>query len=422
MSHPALSKMSAGIVGSEILKIAAQIRTKIAQGEKVTNLTVGDFRPDLFPIPANLKSLISAALESGETNYPPSEGILDLRKAIGDFYRERLGLDYPLASIIVAGGVRPTIYCAYRTLLDPGDTLVYPAPSWNNNHYAWLCGARGVAVVAHAENHFLPTADELRPHLSDARVLTLNTPLNPAGTAFSADQLERIVKLILDENTARARDGRPPLMLLYDHVYWMLTFGGVKHITPLHIDPRMREYTVFTDGISKSFAATGLRVGWCLGPESIMGQFSSLLGHVGAWAPRAEQVATVKFLQDGASIDRFLAGFLSALDDRLTRLHAGFTAMKRDGYPVDSISPEGAIYLSARFDLVGRRVGDRTLHSNEEIRTFLLEQAAVAIVPFQAFGLLEDTGWFRLSVGALPMEEIETLFPALRRALDLIAK
>jgi len=413
-----LSQMANGLIGSEILKIAGEIRAKIARGERVINLTVGDFRPDLFPIPDSLREGIIAALERGETNYPPSDGILDLRKAVTEFYAEALGLEYPVASVVIAGGVRPAIYAAYRTLLSPGETLLYPVPSWNNNHYAWLVGAVRDEVIARAESRFLPTADDLRPRIGAARVLLLNTPLNPAGTAYDEHELERIVALVLDENARRENRGDAPVVLLYDQVYWMLTFGGVRHVTPVAIDPRMREYTLFVDGISKAFCATGVRVGWCVGPEHTIEPLSALLGHIGAWAPRAEQVATAQLLRDGAAMRAFHGVMKAGVETRLRALHDGFTAMRADGYPVECIAPEGAIYLSARINLIGKRAGGKLLSTNEEIRGFLLERAAVAVVPFQAFGLREESGWFRLSVGALPMGDIPGLFPALRAALD----
>jgi aspartate aminotransferase len=415
-----LSQMANGLIGSEILKIAGEIRAKIAKGERVVNLTVGDFRPDLFPIPEALRAGILEALRAGETNYPPSDGLLDLRKAVSEFYAERLGLDYAVESILIAGGARPALYAVYRTLLSPRETLLYPVPSWNNNHYAWLSGAEPAEIVTRPESHFLPTADEIRPHVRRARVLLLNTPLNPAGTAYGEPELERIVALILDENRRRDEQGEAPLMLLYDQVYWMLTFGSVRHLTPMAIDPRMRDYTILVDGISKAFAATGLRVGWCVGPQHYIEPISALLGHIGAWAPRPEQVATARFLRDGAGIDAFLGTMKPAVERRLSALHEGFQKMKSEGLPVESIAPQSAIYLSAQIDIVGRRAKGRRLATNEDIRMFLLDEAAIALVPFQAFGLREETGWFRISVGALPESDLAQIFPALRRALALV--
>jgi aspartate aminotransferase len=413
-----VSAMAHGLVGSEILKIAAEIRARFAKGEKIVNLTVGDYRPDLFPIPEGLRAEILRAFAENQTNYPPSDGLPELRQAVADFYEERLGLRYPAASVVIASGVRPALYGTFRTFLDPGDTLVFPVPSWNNNHYAWLCGANPRAIVAGAEVRFLPTAELLASHLADARMLALCSPLNPAGTCFGEAELERIVALILDENARREESGRPPLILLYDMVYWMLTFGGTKHVTPVGIDPRMRAFTILCDGISKGLSSTGLRVGWAVGPEAYMKPFSDIVGHVGAWAPRPEQWAVARFLKDAPAVDGFVAGLKAGVIRRLDALHAGFEAMRADGYPVRSIPPGGAIYLSARFDLIGRRWNGRTLATNEDIRVFLLAEAAMAVVPFQAFGLREDTGWFRLSVGALPDADLERLFPALRAALD----
>lgn len=413
-----LSRMAEGIVGSEVLKIASEIRAKIAKGERVFNLTVGDFRPDLFPIPEALRDEVVNALRAGETNYPPSDGIPQLRETVAAFYAEALGLDYPASSVIVSGGVRPALYTVFRTFLSPGDVLLYPVPSWNNNHYAWLVGAKPVEVVARPESHFLPTAEELRPHLARARVLLINTPLNPAGTAYTEAELEKIVGLILDENRKRESRGEAPLILLYDQVYWMLTFAGVRHFTPVGIDPRMRDYTVFVDGVSKSFAATGLRVGWLVGPEEYIHSISALLGHVGAWAPRPEQVAVSRFLRQPAEIAHYLRRMREGVEARLVALHAGFERLREKGYPIECIAPQAAIYLSVRINLIGRSDGGRILSTNEEIRAYLLEQAALAIVPFQAFGLREETGWFRLSVGALPLEGLDGIFPALQAALD----
>lgn len=415
-----LSTMADGLVGSEILKIAAAIRARLAQGEKVINLTVGDFASSQFPIPGALRQGIEAALEAGETNYPPSDGMPALREAVAALYRERLGLDYTAANVVVCGGVRPAIYATYRTFVNPGETLLYPVPSWNNNHYAWLMQAQAHPVRAGAESHFLPTAEALKPHFADARIFILTSPLNPAGTTYSETELEKIVGLVLDENARRKTAGRRPLMLLYDQVYWMLTFGAVKHHTPVGIDRRMRDYTVFADGMSKAFASTGLRVGWGVGPEYAMKAIADIVSHIGAWAPRAEQVASARFLRDTANLDAYNACLKEGLNLRLGHLHEGFQAMKRDGYPVDSIPPMGAIYLSANINLIGKRAGDRPLDTNESIRQYLLDEAALAIIPFQAFGFKEETGWFRLSVGALSLAELDGLFPALRRALDRV--
>jgi aspartate aminotransferase len=145
---------------------------------------------------------------------------------------------------------------------------------------------------------------------------------------------------------------------------------------------------------------------------------ADILGHVGAWAPKAEQVATATLLDSPEVLARFQATMKANVKARLDALHAGFEALAREGMPVEVIAPQGAIYLSVRFDLFGRTVRGRSVATNDDIRSLLLEHAGLAVVPFQAFGLKGDTGWFRLSVGAVSMADIAAVLPRLR---DLLA-
>lgn len=414
-----VSTMAAGLIGSEILKIAGEIRAMVAEGTEVCNLTVGDFSPAEFRIPALLESAIGDALRSGETNYPPSEGIGALRTAVADFNRRRLGLDYPTECILVTGGSRPGIYATYRALVDPGDRVVYPVPSWNNNHYVRLVGAEGVPVVCREEDAFLPTRELLEPFVRGARLLALNSPLNPTGTAFTAEALGDICDLVLEENRRRG-PGERPLYVMYDQVYWMLTFEPTVHVDPVSLRPEMEPYTVFVDGTSKAFAATGVRVGWTVGPADVTARMASILGHVGAWAPRAEQVATARLLGEDGEIDAYHATMKEGVRGRLDALYAGLVRLREAGFPVDAIVPMGAIYLSARFALHGRRAPGGVLRTNEEVRRYLLEAAGLGVVPFQAFGMPDDSGWFRLSVGATSLPQIEAMFVRLRQALDAL--
>jgi aspartate aminotransferase len=398
-----LSSLARGIVGSEILKIAGEIRQIVAQGRSLCNLTVGDFSPSEFRIPARLQSLIIEALEAGETNYPPADGTIELRRAVKKFYEDELALTYPIESILIAGGARPIIYAAYATIVDPGDRVIYPTPSWNNNHYTYLMRAVPVELVVGPETNFLPTAELIEPHIRDARLLCINTPANPTGTVMSRDEVKRIATLVVEENDRRAAAGERPLYILWDQIYWMLTFGQSRHYPPTQLVPEAAPWTIFVDGISKAFAATGLRVGWTVAPQHVTARMRDIIGHIGAWAPRPEQIAVARFLGKKEDIDTFHESMIRELQLRLDLLHDGFEAMRRDGLPVLAFEPQGAIYLSVQFDLVGR--GGIT--TNEQIRRLLLERAGFAVVPFQAFGTRREDGWFRLSVGAVSPREIE---------------
>lgn len=414
-----LSRLASELSGSEILKIGAEVRAAAATGRPVTNLTIGDFSAKEFRIPKAMEQGIVDALAAGEFTYPPSNGVEALRNALKKFYADRMGVDFPLENILVTAGARPAIYSLFRAVVSEGDAVVYGVPSWNNNYYVQMVGARGVPVVCDASTNFQPTAELLRPKLRDARLLSLNSPLNPTGTMIDAGVLGEICDAVLEENRRRG-DAERPLYLMYDQVYWMVTAGGMDHVDPITLRPEIAPYTIVVDAISKAFAATGLRVGWAIGPTDVIRAMSDISGHVGAWAPRPEQIATAKLLCDTAAVDQYIAGMCRDATARLTALSTGLREMQRAGLPVDCIDPQGAIYVSARFNLRGRRApsGD-LLETNDQIRKYLLDAAGLGAVPFQAFGFPGDTGWFRLSIGVVSVADIEALLPRIRLAVSI---
>lgn len=410
-SDASLSRLAQGMTGSEVLKIAGEVRALTASGRSVANLTVGDFSPTEFRIPKRLEQLIAEQLASGQTNYPPSDGTLELRRTVVDLYRDVFGLTYPLESTLIAGGSRPIIYAAYAAVVDPGDKVIYPTPSWNNNHYTYLTGGVPIELVVGADTNFMPTAEMIRPHVREARLIAVCTPLNPTGTVMAKNEVEAIARLVVEENERRAAAGERALFLLWDQVYWMLTFGDNRHWAPPQVVPEASAYTIFVDGISKALAATGLRVGWTVAPPAVTARMRDLLGHIGAWAPKAEQLAVATFLREKDEIAAFHEQMIRELRLRLDTLYDGFMAMRREGLPVDAIAPQGAIYLSVQFNLIDK------FGTNEAIRKFLLEQAGFAVVPFQAFGLKREDGWFRLSVGSVSVQDCVDGLKRVREAL-----
>ncbi|MCB0395035.1 MAG: pyridoxal phosphate-dependent aminotransferase [Flavobacteriales bacterium] len=417
-----VSQMAESLIGSEIIKLAQEINEKISKGEKVYNLTIGDFNPKVFPIPSELKEEIIRAINEDETNYPVPNGMPALRGAISEYLQARMGVSYNEQEIVVSGGARPLIYSAYRALVDEGDTVLFPVPSWNNNHYAHMLGAKAVWVETKPENNFMPTAAELKPYIGEASLLGLCSPLNPTGTVFTKEALEEICQLVVKENEARLQSGRKPLYLLYDQIYWVLTHGDTVHHDPVTINPAMRPYTVFVDGMSKAFAATGIRVGWSFGPERIIQKMKGILSHVGAWSPKAEQVAAGRYLKRTEDVDRFLTSFKTAVMDRLEGFYKGFSDLKSEGFPVDAIAPQAAIYLTIKIDLKGKKLPDGTVISTTQQTTkYLLEEAKMGIVPFNAFGASNDSAWYRLSVGTCRMEDVADAIASLRSALSKLS-
>jgi aspartate aminotransferase len=414
----ALSPLVNGLPRSGILKIANEIRTLIDAGRPVVNLSVGDFDPRYFPIPDRLLQGIQQALAGGATNYPPPPGVVSLRQAVSDSVERACGVRYPLESILIASGGRPILYGAYHTVLAPGDTVVYAVPSWQNEAYVWLSGATPVIVEAKSENGFQPTLDELAPHLRSARLICLCSPGNPTGTAMDPETFRVILEAVVEENERRRYGGTErPLFVLHDQIYGSLGVRDDKHRYAAALVPESAPYVMVMDGASKAFAGTGIRVAWLLAAPAIARKMGELLGHVGTWAPHAEQVGVAELLNDVDAVHAYRQTMDQKVRERLEAVYTGFAAMRADGLPVDCIYPDGAIYVSLQFQLRGKRFEGRVIEDNETIRTLLLEEAGVALVPFQAFGLLKETGWFRVSVGAVSMQEIAALFPRVRALL-----
>lgn len=413
-----ISKMAASLTASEIIQLAATIKQKIASGAQIYNFTIGDFDSAVFPIPQALEAEIIRAYQEKETTYPPADGILPLRKSIQNTLKKDQGLDYGLNEILISGGARPIIYTIYETIIDPGETVVFAAPSWNNLHYSHLMRAKSIYVETYAEDDFMPTAANLAPHLANANLLALCSPLNPTGTVFSKQALSDICDLVVAENERRKTTGEKPLYVLYDQIYCVLTFGDTQHYNPVSLRPELRDYTIFVDGASKCFAATGIRVGWAFGPAEIIDRMKAILSHIGAWAPKAEQLAVSRFMDNEVACNQFITDFKAELLFRLEGLHNGLQALKAQGYAVDSVAPQAAIYLSVKFNLKGKMTANgNILATQEAVTNYLIDEAGMALVPFPIFGT-GDSPWYRLSVGTCKREEVQLALDKLALALQ----
>jgi aspartate aminotransferase len=412
-----LSELAETLIGNEIVRMNGEIKEMMGKGERIFNFTIGDFDPSIFPIPAELEEEIIYSYRKHFTNYPLGEGDLELRKSVLAFIQDREGLTYGTDEVLIAAGGRPLIYTLFRAIVDKGDKVIYAVPSWNNNHYVHFTGGEHCVIEATAETNFMPTADMLEPHLEGATLLSLCSPLNPTGTVFSREQLEGICDMVVRENRKREA-GQKKLYVMFDQIYWMLTYGSTEHINPVSLRPELRPYTIFIDGISKCFAATGVRVGWALGPAIVINKMKAILSHVGAWSPLPEQKATAKYLLQKGSVDQFLKIFRQELSERLQKIYAGFMKLKQEGFSVDAISPQAAIYLSVQVDLVGKTTADgKLLEQQLDVTQYILKEAKLAIVPFPIFGASSNSAWYRLSVGNCKKEEINEMLGKLKDAL-----
>ena len=414
-----LSNLAETLIGSEIIKLGGEIKERIRRGERIYNYTIGDFDPLIFPIPKELEDGIIEAYRQHFTNYPAAEGNLDLRESIALFLKDYQNLNYDLDEILVASGGRPLIYAVYRTICDKGEKILYAVPSWNNNHYTHFIKGEHVVIEAKAENNFMPVAADIKPHIDGVVLMALCSPQNPTGTTFSKEGLTAICDVVIEEN--KNRKGKK-LYVLYDQMYGHLTYGKIKHYDPVSLRPEMRQYTIYVDAISKAFAATGVRVGWSAGPAHVIGKMKAILSHIGAWAPMAEQKAVAKYLQNREAIERYLANFKNEVEKRLRKIYEGLILLKKEGFDVDAVAPEAAIYLTIKINLRGKKLPDGSLLNNQpDVTSYILQTAGLAVVPFYAFGADSNSPWYRLSVGTCKEEEIDEMLGKLRNALKQLS-
>jgi aspartate aminotransferase len=414
-----LSQLAETLIGSEIVRLGNEINERIRQGEKIYNYTIGDFDPSIFPIPAELEQLIVEGYRNHHTNYPPADGVAELRSAVSQFIKEWEGIDYATNEILIAAGGRPLIYTIFKTIVDAGDKVIYAVPSWNNNHYTHLTNAQHCVIEATPENNFMPLAADIAPHIKGAALICLCTPQNPTGTTLPEAELTKICDLVLAENASRGENEKK-LYVLYDQMYWTLTYGAIQHCNPITVNPAMKPYTIFVDGISKALAATGVRVGWSMGPADVIARMKALLSHLGAWSPMAEQKATAAYLLQKPAIQKYLVHYKGELEERLTAIYKGFIALKEKGYPVDAVAPQAAIYLTIQLNLAGKSAAGKLLEDQSAVTDYILDKAKLAVVPFYAFGASRQSPWYRLSVGTCKKEEIPAMLAGLESALALL--
>ena len=399
-----LSNVGNNIVGSEIIKISQQIK-EIAKTKSVSNLTIGDFNSKLWPIPSKLREHIQDAYEWDLTNYPNSQGELELRESVSKHIKNQFNVDYSPEEILIGGGVRPLIYTVYKATVNPGDGVIYPTPSWNNNHYCFLHKAEKQEIECTPENSFFPKVSDIKNRITDTTSLVcICSPQNPTGRVIDSEVLKGICQVIVDENNIRKNQAYTrPLYLFFDQIYSDITKEGL-FIHPLTLCPEIRDYLICADGISKSLNATGVRVGWLFGPKDIIGKMTEVLSHIGAWAPKPEQRALDVYIredyEDYISHINYVTKEYEYISDKIC---GKLEELKKKGFNVDCQKPDGGIYVSVYLDYV------HSFSSTEEYISFLINTCGLGIVPFEYFGSKSNKGWFRISIGNICELNLENI-------------
>jgi aspartate aminotransferase len=380
----------------------------------VSNLTIGDFNSKLWPIPSKLRKHIQDAYEWDLTNYPNSQGELELRESVSKHIKHQFNVDYSPEEILIGGGVRPLIYTVYKATVNPNDEVIYPVPSWNNNHYCFLHGAVKQEIECTPENSFFPTVEDIDNRIDDkTSLICICSPQNPTGRVINPEVLKGICELIVKENKLRASqvDSRP-LYLFFDQIYSDITKDGL-FVHPLTLCPEIRDYLICADGISKSLNATGVRVGWLFGPKDVIGKMTEILSHIGAWAPKPEQRALDTYIredyEDYISHINYVTKEYEHISDKIC---GKLEELKKKGLNVDYQKPDGGIYISVYLGYV------HSFSSTEEYISFLINTCGLGIVPFEYFGSKNNKGWFRISIGNVADTNLDFILETIEKSVQ----
>jgi aspartate aminotransferase len=367
-----LSDALSRIKPSATIVITQKARDLKAQGRDVISLSVGE--PD-FDTPDNIKEAAIAAIRRGETKYPPVSGIVPLREAIARKFKRENGLDYKPSQTIVCTGGKQVLYNALLATLNPGDEVIVPTPYWvSYPEMVGLCGGTPVFVETTMENNFKLQADDLEKVITPkTKWIILNSPSNPSGAAYTYDELKAITDVLMRH---------PHVWVMTDDMYEHLTYGDFKFVTPAQIEPGLYDRTLTVNGVSKSYAMTGWRIGYAAGPETLIKAMDFVQGQQTSGASVVSQWAAVEAL-DGPQ--DHLVKFKKAFEERRDLVVSMLNQAKYLKCP----TPEGAFYVypSCAEAMGTTTPGGKVLETDEDFVTELLEAEGVAAVHGSAFGL-----------------------------------
>jgi aspartate aminotransferase len=357
---------------SATIVITQKARELKAAGKDVISLSVGE--PD-FDTPDNIKQAAIAAIQRGETKYPPVSGIQPLREAIAAKFKRENGLDYKASQTIVGTGGKQVLYNALLATLNPGDEVVIPTPYWvSYPEMVALNGGTSVFVPTTLENNFKLQATDLdRAITPKTKWVILNSPSNPSGAAYSHDELRAITDVLA---------AHPHVWILTDDMYEHLTYGDFKFVTPAQIEPRLYKRTLTMNGVSKAYAMTGWRIGYAAGPEHLIKAMDMVQGQQTSGAATISQWAALEALTGPQDcIPKFKAAFEKRRDLVVSMLNQA-TGLKCP-------KPEGAFYVYPSVaGLIGKKTeSGKVIATDEDFVIALLEAEGVAAVHGSAFGL-----------------------------------
>ncbi|MEO5807284.1 pyridoxal phosphate-dependent aminotransferase [Devosia sp.] len=377
-----LSEALGRVAPSATIAISQKARDMAAAGRDVIALSAGE--PD-FDTPLHVREAATRAMNEGKTRYTNVDGIPELKAAVAAKFKRDNGLDVTAADCFVSSGGKQIIFNALMATLNPGDEVIVPVPYWvSYPEIVRLCGAEPVFAVADSTTGF-----KLAPEVLEAAItpktkwLLLNTPSNPTGAAYTAAELRGLADVLLRH---------PHVHILTDDIYEVLVYDGGTFATIAQVEPKLQPRTLTMNGVSKSHAMTGWRIGYCTGPRTLLAAMTKLQGQSTSCPTSVSQWAAVEALNGPQD---FLDDWRQVFQQRRDMVVAGLTA----NTGLDCLTPEGAFYVfPSCARLLGKTsAGGTRLTTDEDFVLALLEETGVALVHGTAFGL---PGHFRLSYAA----------------------
>ena len=393
-----ISKRASSIAPSVTLAIDSQAKAMRASGIDVISFSAGE--PD-FDTPEYIRDSGKFAIDAGHTRYTPVAGTLDLRRKISQKFKRDHGLLYEPDEIIVSAGAKASIYHALCAITDPGDDILIPSPCWvSYPEMVRLALGNPVLVCGKEENGFKVTADDLRPYVTEhTKALILNSPNNPNGYVLSEDELRGIADLAVECG----------FYVISDEIYECLLYDGKSHISIASINDDIKSQTIVINGVSKTYAMTGWRIGYAAGPRPVIKAMTAYQSHSSGNPNAIAQFASdVALTSSGSYVKKMLAEF-QARRDLMYALISSMPSMS-------AVKPQGAFYMMVNLsELFGKKCAGRLIDGSESFCALLLERKHVAAVPGKAFG---DDRYARLSYAT----SRENIVEGMRRISEFISE
>lgn len=391
-----LSKKGMNVSPSSTLAIDAKFKEMKANGEDVVGFGAGE--PD-FDTPQHIKDAAIAAINNNQTRYTPASGTVELRKAVAKKFKEENGLDYDFTNIVISNGAKHSLVNAFMAICNPGDEVIIPAPYWVS-YTEMVKIADGVPVVLKTteENNFKITPEEIKNAITDkTKAIIINSPSNPTGMIYTEDELRAIADIAVENN----------IYVISDEIYEHLIYEG-KHVSIASFNEKIKELTIVINGVSKTYAMTGWRIGFAAADAKIAKIMANIQSHAASNPNSIAQAATVAALEGGLEqVEEMKKHFKARRDYMVERINS-----------LDGISckkPNGAFYIIMNIsDILGKEYYGKVINTSDDFAELFLKIAKVAVVPCTGFGAPEYVRWSY----ATSMENIKEGLDRLEKFLD----